>query len=85
MADLPRLRRRFIFFLVLAIQSSIVERSRSEVYTVGDGEGWDSGVDYGVWSQKYNFSSGDVLGQLIAIRSRRSLMISDLAIVFNYM
>ncbi|XVF00859.1 hypothetical protein REPUB_Repub04eG0038300 [Reevesia pubescens] len=33
----------------------------SEVYTVGDEDQWNSEVDYVSWSQKYNFSVGDVL------------------------
>ncbi|XP_039065797.1 mavicyanin-like [Hibiscus syriacus] len=33
----------------------------SEVYTVGDENGWNSEVDYASWSEKYNFTVGDVL------------------------
>ncbi|GMJ08116.1 hypothetical protein HRI_004480800 [Hibiscus trionum] len=33
----------------------------SEVYNVGDENGWDSEVDYASWSEKYNFTVGDVL------------------------
>ncbi|KAK1324993.1 hypothetical protein QJS10_CPA01g00366 [Acorus calamus] len=28
---------------------------------VGDAEGWDTGINYLSWSQKYNFTVGDVL------------------------
>ncbi|XP_030522956.1 basic blue protein-like [Rhodamnia argentea] len=46
---------------ILAVLGLLVSGAASEVYTVGDSDGWNSAVDYGVWSQKYNFSVGDVL------------------------
>ncbi|XAR72686.1 hypothetical protein NMG60_11019412 [Bertholletia excelsa] len=33
----------------------------SEVYTVGDDDQWESGISYFDWSEKYNFTVGDVL------------------------
>ncbi|XP_056169992.1 basic blue protein-like isoform X1 [Syzygium oleosum] len=47
--------------VILTILGLLVDGAVSEVYTVGDSDEWNSGVDYGVWSQKYNFSIGDVL------------------------
>ncbi|KAK4754798.1 hypothetical protein SAY87_008555 [Trapa incisa] len=63
MEDPPLLQRCYFssFLLVLVIQGLLVNGARSEVYTVGDSEGWDTGIDYGVWSHNYNFSTGDIL------------------------
>ncbi|KAE8690687.1 hypothetical protein F3Y22_tig00110893pilonHSYRG00286 [Hibiscus syriacus] len=33
----------------------------SEVYNVGDENGWNSEVDYASWTAKYNFTVGDIL------------------------
>ncbi|KAJ8459363.1 hypothetical protein OPV22_032289 [Ensete ventricosum] len=30
-------------------------------YTVGEADGWDTGINYLLWSNKYNFTVGDVL------------------------
>ncbi|KAF2302085.1 hypothetical protein GH714_032480 [Hevea brasiliensis] len=35
--------------------------SSQVVYTVGEDEGWNSEANFDSWSQKYNFSVGDVL------------------------
>jgi len=32
-------------------------------YTVGDSAGWTNGPNYLTWSQKYNFTAGDTLGE----------------------
>lgn len=40
----------------------LLEPGKSEVYTVGDEEEWNSDVNYGSWSHKYNFTLGDILG-----------------------
>lgn len=39
----------------------------SEVYTVGDESGWNSGTgtDFLAWSEKHNFTVGDVLGLIL--------------------
>ncbi|KAF8013445.1 hypothetical protein BT93_I1331 [Corymbia citriodora subsp. variegata] len=57
----PKLRGHFSFCMILAVLGLLVNGAASEVYTVGDSDEWNTGVDYGVWSQKYNFSVGDVL------------------------
>jgi hypothetical protein len=46
----------------------------SEVYTVGDEEEWNDGRDFVSWSQKYNFSVGDVLRMYIHIHSLLSFL-----------
>lgn len=48
--------------VILTILGLLVDGAMSEVYTVGDSDEWNTGVDYGVWSQKYNFSVGDIFG-----------------------
>lgn len=75
--NIPRLCGYSSFFLILTIHSLLVHGARSEVYTVGDDEGWDTGVDYGVWSQKHNFSVGDVLGQC-------SVAVDSISIVYLF-
>ncbi|EEF41137.1 chemocyanin [Ricinus communis] len=52
--------RSFLFVGVL-ITGLFFSCVRSEVYTVGDDEGWISDSNYDSWSRKYNFSVGDVL------------------------
>ncbi|KAK1272496.1 hypothetical protein QJS04_geneDACA009646 [Acorus gramineus] len=49
-------------FLLLSLLST---HARATVYTVGDAEGWDTGINYLSWSEKYNFTVGDVLGEKI--------------------
>ncbi|XP_040943398.1 uclacyanin-3 isoform X4 [Gossypium hirsutum] len=47
--------------IILIICCSILKGAVSQVYSVGDESGWSSEVDYGSWSEKYNFTVGDVL------------------------
>lgn len=56
-----KLCRYLSFCMILTVLGLLVNGAASEVYTVGDSDEWNSGVNYGVWSQKYNFSVGDVL------------------------
>ncbi|PIA27793.1 hypothetical protein AQUCO_07500010v1 [Aquilegia coerulea] len=49
-----------LFFILIIILSTI-NQIKSEEYTVGDDYGWNTGFDYFEWSQKYNFSVGDIL------------------------
>ncbi|XVF45555.1 hypothetical protein PTKIN_Ptkin02bG0215500 [Pterospermum kingtungense] len=51
----------FGFPIIFMICFSLLKSAKSEVYTVGDEDKWDSEVDYVSWSHKYNFSVGDVL------------------------
>lgn len=50
------------FPIILMVCFSFLKGATSEVYTVGDEDQWNSEVDYVSWSQKYNFTIGDVLG-----------------------
>ncbi|XP_026432929.1 basic blue protein-like [Papaver somniferum] len=45
------------FFIVLLL----LGRTESKEYIVGDEDEWNSGSNHQRWSQKYNFSIGDVL------------------------
>jgi hypothetical protein len=45
--------------LLVAICSSTAAASS---YTVGDGSGWTTGVDYTSWAASKNFKVGDSLG-----------------------
>ncbi|KAL4319565.1 hypothetical protein GQ457_18G018450 [Hibiscus cannabinus] len=47
--------------IISMICFSFLNGAVSEVYDVGDENGWDSEVDYASWSEKYNFTVGDVL------------------------
>ncbi|CAK7329475.1 unnamed protein product [Dovyalis caffra] len=47
----------FLIFLIMVFLKGTV----SEVYTVGDELRWNTGANFGSWSQKYNFSAGDTL------------------------
>ncbi|OMO74535.1 Plastocyanin-like protein [Corchorus capsularis] len=47
--------------IIIVICLSFLKVAKSEVYTVGDQDEWNSETDYASWSQKYNFSLGDVL------------------------
>ncbi|KAJ4834537.1 hypothetical protein Tsubulata_013683 [Turnera subulata] len=49
------------FLMLLGIILLPIKGALSEVYTVGDAEQWNSGVNYGSWSQKYKFTVGDIL------------------------
>lgn len=48
--------------IILIMCCSILKGAVSQVYRVGDENGWNSEVDCGSWSEKYNFTVGDVLG-----------------------
>jgi len=48
----------FLMFLTMVFLKGAV----SEVHTVGDELGWNTGANFGSWSRKYNFSVGDTLG-----------------------
>ncbi|OVA19821.1 Plastocyanin-like [Macleaya cordata] len=48
----------YCFLTIILVLTGSIE---SKVYTVGDEDGWNTGTDYQRWSQKYNFSVGDVL------------------------
>ncbi|CAL9760473.1 unnamed protein product [Musa acuminata subsp. burmannicoides] len=47
----------FFFFLCLVARHHL----EAAEYTVGDADGWDTGINYLLWSNKYNFTVGDVL------------------------
>ncbi|KAH1122689.1 hypothetical protein J1N35_005849 [Gossypium stocksii] len=47
--------------IILIMCCSILKGAVSQVFSVGDENGWSSEVDYGSWSEKYNFTVGDVL------------------------
>ncbi|XVF67953.1 hypothetical protein PTKIN_Ptkin10aG0163500 [Pterospermum kingtungense] len=49
------------FPIILMVCFSFLKAATSEVYTVGDEDQWNSEVEYVSWSQKYNFTIGDVL------------------------
>ena len=40
-------------------------------YTVGDGSGWTTGVDYTTWAGSKNFKDGDSLGTCTRARTSR--------------
>ncbi|XP_074586327.1 mavicyanin-like [Curcuma longa] len=46
-----------LFFLSLSAKICV----HATEYTVGDGDGWDTGTNYLLWSQNHNFTVGDVL------------------------
>ncbi|KAJ6985796.1 hypothetical protein D5086_018648 [Populus alba] len=47
----------FLMILIMVLLKGAV----SEVHTVGDELEWNTGANFGSWSQKYNFSVGDTL------------------------
>ncbi|XP_039014994.1 mavicyanin-like [Hibiscus syriacus] len=47
--------------IILMILFSFFNGAVSEVYNVGDENGWNSEVDYASWTAKYNFTVGDIL------------------------
>ncbi|KAH7692335.1 Cupredoxins domain-containing protein, partial [Dioscorea alata] len=52
------------FFSFLTISITILFKSplvEAEDYTVGDSDGWSTGINYLEWSEKYNFTVGDAL------------------------
>ncbi|KAL5561221.1 hypothetical protein UlMin_030968 [Ulmus minor] len=50
--------RFLLFFMIFTL---FLETATSEDYIVGDDQEWSSGNNYQSWSEKYNFSVGDVL------------------------
>lgn len=63
---------KYCSFLILTLMVNFLllkgaATAISEVYTVGDEEEWNDGRDFVSWSQKYNFSVGDVLSMYIYI------------------
>ncbi|XP_021903846.1 stellacyanin-like [Carica papaya] len=51
----------YSFLFIIILMMILLEPGKSEVYTVGDEEEWNSDVNYGSWSHKYNFTLGDIL------------------------
>ncbi|KAF6170870.1 hypothetical protein GIB67_015822 [Kingdonia uniflora] len=49
------------FLIILLIVFSLISQAKSEVYTVGGEDNWDTGTDYVAWSQQYSFNVGDIL------------------------
>ncbi|KAL6346679.1 hypothetical protein AAG906_000297 [Vitis piasezkii] len=47
--------------ILIMISLGFFHGTNSETYTVGDEEEWDTGINYLTWSERYNFSMGDVL------------------------
>jgi hypothetical protein len=56
---------KYCSFLIMILMANFLflkgSTATSEVHTVGDEEEWNDGKDFFSWSQKYNFSVGDVL------------------------
>ncbi|KAK6946446.1 Phytocyanin domain [Dillenia turbinata] len=52
---------------ILLIISFYFHGFQSAVYTVGDDEQWNTGVNYLKWSEKYNFTVGDTLDDVVFI------------------
>lgn len=49
--------------MILILNSaSFLSMVKSEDHIVGDDQEWNTGTNFQSWSQKYNFSVGDVLG-----------------------
>lgn len=50
--------------VLLATLALLLPRAATATdFTVGDENGWNTGTNYLTWSQKYNFTVGDVLGK----------------------
>ncbi|RZS28556.1 hypothetical protein BHM03_00062176 [Ensete ventricosum] len=54
----------FFFFFLCLLPCHHLEAAE---YTVGEADGWDTGINYLLWSNKYNFTVGDVLGNVIRV------------------
>lgn len=52
---------------VLLVIMSIVPAAVAMTYTVGDVNGWTSGVDYTVWLTGKTFRVGDILGKVLLL------------------
>lgn len=59
-----KLQRNGGSLVILLINIWLLNLVESAEYTVGDDEEWNTGVNFLSWSEKYNFTVGDVLGQL---------------------
>ena len=46
----------------VAMAALLPATASAAVYIVGDGSGWDLGVDYRAWADGKNFTVGDTLG-----------------------
>jgi hypothetical protein len=60
-------------WLPLAVLLLLVARASPAAatsYTVGDGSGWTTGVDYATWAASKNFKDGDNLGTFIYSQHR---------------
>lgn len=47
----------------LAVLALIMSVAKAATYTVGDTDGWSTGVDYTAWVAKYTFQVDDKLGK----------------------
>lgn len=47
---------------VVAVFALLPATASAASYTVGDGSGWDNGVDYDAWASGKKFKVGDTLG-----------------------
>lgn len=54
--------RFYSFPIIILINYLFFTGIKSEVYTVGGDEQWNTGANFDSWSQQYNYSIGDVLG-----------------------
>ncbi|KAH9655133.1 Phytocyanin domain-containing protein [Citrus sinensis] len=53
--------RFYSFPIIILINYLFFTGIKSEVYTVGGDEQWNTGANFDSWSQQYNYSIGDVL------------------------
>ncbi|URE24632.1 Blue copper binding protein-like [Musa troglodytarum] len=53
--------RDAIFALILLLHLMALRHVAATDYMVGDDDGWNTGTNYLAWSEKYNFTVGDVL------------------------
>lgn len=56
-----KLQRNGGSLVILLINIWLLNLVESAEYTVGDDEEWNTGVNFLSWSEKYNFTVGDVL------------------------
>ncbi|CAM0953676.1 unnamed protein product [Alopecurus aequalis] len=55
----------------------------TEYQVGGDGDGWDTGINYAAWAQAHSFAAGDVLGQYLAIVVDHGLINCTDVIILN--
>lgn len=53
-----------ILLILTVFTLFLVNKAISKEYTVGDDEEWNSQANFLSWSEKYNFTVGDVLGMI---------------------